>query len=102
MDLFFAHQFPLVFVYLMCGPRQLSLFRCGPETPKGWTPLLRILIVMVVCNCKNLSSPILKWMEFIVLNYSSMNLMRKKKLQLKHINQTFDDMHLGVNGKVMQ
>ena len=37
-NLFFAHQFSWVFVYLMCGPRQL-FFRCGPETPKGWTPL---------------------------------------------------------------
>ena len=31
---FFAHQFLLVFVYLMCGPRQLFLFQRGPETPK--------------------------------------------------------------------
>ena len=36
---FFAHQFSLVFVYLMCGPRQLFFFQCGPETPKGWTCL---------------------------------------------------------------
>ena len=35
---FFAHQFLLVFMYWMCGPRQL-FFQCGPETPKGWTPL---------------------------------------------------------------
>ena len=34
----FAHQFSLVFVYLMCGPRQLFFFQCGPEMPKGWTP----------------------------------------------------------------
>ena len=27
-----------VAMYLMCGPRQL-FFQCGPETPKGWTPL---------------------------------------------------------------
>ena len=36
----FAHQFficSLVFVYLMCGPRQL-FFQCGPEMPKSWTP----------------------------------------------------------------
>ena len=38
--LIFAHQFLLVFVYLMCGPRQLFFFQCGPEMPKGWTPLL--------------------------------------------------------------
>ena len=25
-------------MHLMCGPRQL-FFQCGPETPKGWTPL---------------------------------------------------------------
>ena len=36
---FFAHQILLVFVYLMCGPRQLFL-QCGPEMPKVWTPLL--------------------------------------------------------------
>ena len=35
---FSAHQFSSVFVYLMCGPRQLSSFQCGPETPEGWTP----------------------------------------------------------------
>ena len=27
-------------MYLMCGPRQLFLFQCGPEMSKGWTPLL--------------------------------------------------------------
>ena len=27
-------------MYLICGPRQL-FFQCGPETPKGWTPLAR-------------------------------------------------------------
>ena len=38
---FLAHQFSLVFVYLMGGPRQL-LFQCGPGTPQGWTaPLPR-------------------------------------------------------------
>ena len=37
---FFAHQFLLVFVYLMCGPGQLFFFQCGPETPKGWPPLI--------------------------------------------------------------
>ena len=35
---FFGHQFLLVFVYLMCGPRQL-FFQCGPGTPKYWTLL---------------------------------------------------------------
>ena len=40
-DLFFAHPFTLVFVYLTCGPRQLFFFQCGPETPKGWAPLLQ-------------------------------------------------------------
>ena len=35
----FAHQFSLVSVYLICGPRQLLFFQCGPETPRGWTPL---------------------------------------------------------------
>ena len=33
----FKTFFLLVFVYLMCGPRQL--FQSGPEMPKGWTPL---------------------------------------------------------------
>ena len=36
---FFAHQFMLVFVYLMCGPRQLFFFQCGSGMPKGWIPL---------------------------------------------------------------
>ena len=35
---FFAHQFSLVFVYLMGGPRQLFFFQCGPEAPKGCIP----------------------------------------------------------------
>ena len=35
---FSAHQFSLVFVYVMCGPSEFFL-QCGPETPKGWTPL---------------------------------------------------------------
>ena len=26
-----------VTTYLMCGPRQLFFFQCGPEMPKGWT-----------------------------------------------------------------
>ena len=29
-----------VTVYLMCGPKQLFYFQCGPEMPKGWTRLL--------------------------------------------------------------
>ena len=37
--LFFTYQSSLVFVYLMCGPRQLFFFQCGPEMPKGCTPL---------------------------------------------------------------
>ena len=38
-NLCFDHQFSLVFVYLMCGPRQLFFFQCDPEMPKGWIPL---------------------------------------------------------------
>ena len=26
-------------MYLMCGPKQLLFFKCGPETPQVWTPL---------------------------------------------------------------
>ena len=44
---FFAHQFSLVFVYLMCGPRQPFFFQCVPETPKGWTPLKKNIFVNV-------------------------------------------------------
>ena len=29
-----------VAMYFMCGPRQLFFFQCGPEMPKGWTPLV--------------------------------------------------------------
>ena len=37
---FFAYQFLLEFVYLMCGPRQLFFFfQCDPEMPKVWTPM---------------------------------------------------------------
>ena len=39
---FFAHQFLLVFVYLVCGPRQLLFFQGGPDMPKVWTPLLDV------------------------------------------------------------
>ena len=35
----FAHQFSLVFVFLMCIPRQLLFLQGGPETPKGQTSL---------------------------------------------------------------
>ena len=28
-------------MYLMCGPRQLSFFQCGSETPKGRPPLCK-------------------------------------------------------------
>ena len=35
---FFAHQFLLLLVYLVGGPRQL-FFQCGPEMPKVWIPL---------------------------------------------------------------
>ena len=50
-NLFFAHQFSLVFVYLMCGP----------ETPKDWTPhriknkfsthLEDYIALNISCNC---------------------------------------------------
>ena len=40
LKLFFAYQFLLVFVYLLCGPRQLFFFQRGPETPNCWTPLV--------------------------------------------------------------
>ena len=40
----FVCLFSLVFVYLMCGSRQLFL-QCGPETPKGWTPLRLHLVL---------------------------------------------------------
>ena len=29
-----------VTMYLMCGPKQLFFFQCGPELPKGWTPII--------------------------------------------------------------
>ena len=42
-------------MYLMCGPRQLFFFQCGPETPKGWTPLLRLSVSMPPeFGCQNL------------------------------------------------
>ena len=45
--LFYAHQFSLVFVCFMCDPRRL-FFQCGPEMPKGWTPLQASLLVVRV------------------------------------------------------
>ena len=47
---FFAHQFSLVFVYLMCGPRQRCFFQCSLEMPKGWTPLVERLSGFSVGN----------------------------------------------------
>ena len=35
---FFAHQFSLVFVYLMCGQRQLFFFQCGQRRQKVGHP----------------------------------------------------------------
>ena len=32
-----------VAMYLMCGPRQLFFFQCGPEKPKYWTPLVVLM-----------------------------------------------------------
>ena len=29
----------------MCGPIQLFFFQCGLEMPKGWTPLLGLLVL---------------------------------------------------------
>ena len=52
---FFAYQFSLVFVYWMCGPRQLFFLQCGPETPKGRTPLQG-------AGCGS-SSPCLFWLS---------------------------------------
>ena len=40
--LFFPPDFLLVFVYLMCGLRQLFFFQCGPEMPKGCTLQLEL------------------------------------------------------------
>lgn len=42
-----------------------------------------ILIVMGVCSCRNLSNNTLKWMEFIVLKYSSMNLRGKNTVKIQ-------------------
>ena len=35
-----------VSMYLMCGPRQLFFFQCGPETPKSWTTLLEACVTL--------------------------------------------------------
>ena len=48
---FFAHQFSLVFVYLMCGWRQLFFFQCGPEMPKDRAPLLDNYNTIVFVSC---------------------------------------------------
>ena len=36
---------------LMCGPTQLFL-QCGPETPKGWTPLLDPFVSLLLTLVK--------------------------------------------------
>ena len=77
--------FLLVFVYLMCGPRQLFFFQCGPEMPKGWRPLilvpsLRLFSVLVTtniltkCNCDALTTTIIGAMCPLPLNKSTWNL----------------------------
>ena len=38
---FFLCSSVFVLGYLICGPRQL-FFQCGPEMPKGWTPLEQV------------------------------------------------------------
>ena len=38
---FFAHQFSLVFVYLICGLRQRFFFQCGPDMLKVGHPWCR-------------------------------------------------------------
>ena len=46
---FFAHQFSLMFVNLMGGPRQL-FFWCSPDTLKGWTPLEAVSIICLLLS----------------------------------------------------
>ena len=36
LQIYLKHYEIFLFLYLMCGPRQL-FFQCDPETPKGWT-----------------------------------------------------------------
>ena len=36
-------------IYLMGGPRQL-FYQCGPETPKGWTPLINFMYIFLLIN----------------------------------------------------
>ena len=38
----------------MCGPRQL-FFQCGPETPKGWTPLEDVKIKLLFSSSKTIN-----------------------------------------------
>ena len=47
---FSGHQFSLMFLYLMCNPRQL-FFQCGPEMPKGWTPIHLLIYLEGVHSC---------------------------------------------------
>ena len=62
---FFVHQISLVFVYLTCGPRQL-FFQCGPEMPKGWTPLISWLLMWCGTDCYNLFG------EFLIIGFSKL------------------------------
>ena len=66
---FFANQFLLVFVYLMCVPKHLFFHLvslCSPETPKGWTPLTQMFLE-----------------EMIKLKYGHQSQQRKDLVQLE-------------------
>ena len=37
-------DFFVITIYLICGPRQFFFYQCGPEMPKGWTPLIQDIL----------------------------------------------------------
>ena len=48
-------------MYLLCGPRQ-RFFQCGPETPKGWTALLRAYYIKTDFQVGNTEVWALPWL----------------------------------------
>ena len=52
----------------MCGSRQL-FFQCGPETPKGWTPLVYCLSLLSLFSSCCL--PLFHWFYFVVTCFDS-------------------------------
>ena len=81
---FFADPFSLVFVYLMCDPRQLFLFPCGTEMPKVWTLLLGHL-PLLPCSLEG-DRAVWEVRSVPVVNLSSAEGLQSSRLHADHKN----------------